>query len=117
VKPLSQGDEELARVLALALTDAMVSAIPSLFGESPDAVVAVMLPIASQLVRYERKARRNRKAARRYRKLCRETGELLRTEDSALVRPEVLPGTVPFDASEWHTALAPGIGSEHLEVP
>lgn len=117
MKPMPPLEQQCAENLAFALANLMVLEMPSLFGEAPVSVLTITLPFACALVRAEAKAARNRKHARKYRRLCREVNETLRTEDSTVVRPRDLPGFAPFDASDWHVALVPGIGSEHLEVP
>jgi hypothetical protein len=106
-------EQRCAESLAFALGDHLCTTIPALFGEAPESVVSLTLPIACALVRGESKAARNRKHARKYRKLQREVRELLRAEPDSPVHPGI-GQTVPFDPDQWHTALVPGIGHECL---
>lgn len=117
MKPLTPFEEQCAEALALALADVMLKSIPCLFGEPPEVVVFVTLPIACSPVRLESKAKRRKKDAKRYRRVVREARELLRTEPDAPVPVPGLLATVPFDPGAWHTELRPGAGHELLKMP
>ena len=105
MRSLTPFEQECAESLAFQLADFMCTSMPTLFGEPPESVVSFTLPFACALVRAEAKAARHQKHAKRYRRLQREVQEILRTEPDSLAR---LGQTVPFDATAWHTVLAPG---------
>lgn len=114
MRELTPRELDIAETLALALADAVCTRIPSLFGEPPEVVVGVTLPLACSLVRAEAKAARNRKHARKYRRLQREVREILRTQPESPVRVPDLGTTVPFDPEAWHCELRPGAGYQVL---
>jgi hypothetical protein len=98
MRPLTLREQEIAESLALAVADAFCTRIPTLFGEPPEVVVAVTLPIANSLVRAEARAAKNKKHARKYRRMQREVRRLVKSEPETAVGLPDLGATIPFNA-------------------
>jgi hypothetical protein len=82
----------------------------------PGELLAAVLPLAVRLERLERKAAKGRRQARRYRRAVRqarrEAGQLLASQDGALVTVPALLRTVPLDPGSWRVGLVPGAPAE-----
>lgn len=99
---------------AISLTRILASCLPAECQVPAEDVFAAVWPLACELARLKRRARRDKKAAKTYRRLRAEVAEVMRTQPEAVVPMDALLRTVPLDPGRWQAVLAPGVSATAL---
>lgn len=105
-----------AAAVAVDMAVDVEARLPASYAVPAEVIFAAVWPVACNLERLERRARKDRRKAKAHRKAVRrarrEVEQLLATQDGGPVTVPALLRTVPLRGDMWRVALVPGAPAE-----